>query len=249
MLLSGGTLQEPHWVCICQAGILRPLSFHPSHRNLRTASHACVVEETAWAKTRGLCAPRFEDLRNISVRRIHNILLGLVLLVSLPGCGVADGTGYLRIEGYVLDKEDRPISDCDVWIRVQLGELADEALRTDSEGKFVLRRGGGIGGLVILPVALIVAPIGGIVAAIGPWSYSEVNELFSPAYLIGESCLSHPTEIRVHVSENGGATTFSKEEIVKRLYKGKEFPQAKGCTRVYELGQFKDTSFVDRSPQ
>jgi hypothetical protein len=180
---------------------------------------------------------------------IRHILLGLVLLASLPGCGVADGTGYLRIEGYVLDKEERPISEYDVWIRVQPGELADEMLRTDSEGKFVLWRSGGIGGLMILPMALIVAPISAIVAAVTPWSFREVHEFFSPAYFLGESCLPHPAEIRVDASASMGATTFSREDIVKRLYKGKEFPQGKGCTRVYELGQFKDNSFVDRSPK
>ena len=74
-----------------------------------------------------------------------------------------------------------------------------------------------------------------------------MNEFFSPAYFIGESCLPHPEEIRVDASAGRGATTFSKEEIAKRLYKRKEFPEGKGCTRVYELGQFKDTSFVDHS--
>ena len=193
------------------------------------------------------------SIQNRGVRRYENswasislmLLISGSVLVGLYGCGVAEGPAYLRFEGNVVDKEGQPAGGQEVQIQVEPNDLnspdrsiGDELILTNADGKFTAQRGHWTGGLLIIPMALIVAPISGLVAAVTPWTFHEVQDFFSPVYLIGSTCLSHPTQISVIIATSGQVTTFSKKEIRERLYKGKDRTNGKYCTRVYGLGEF-----------
>src|SRR5437016_12317613 len=114
------------------------------------------------------------SIQNRGVRRYENswasislmLLISGSVLVGLYGCGVAEGPAYLRFEGNVVDKEGHPAGGQEVQIQVEPNDLnspdrsiGDELILTNADGKFTAQRGHWTGGLLIIPMALIVAPI------------------------------------------------------------------------------------------
>ncbi len=174
-------------------------------------------------------------------------IVGFGILIFMSGCGVAEGPAYLRVEGTVVDEAGTLLQRQEVTIQVkpeflnqtQQVEEVSEPVRTDAEGKFSRENSHWTGGLLIIPLAMLVAPISGLVAAVTPWTFRDVNKFFSPVYLFGSTCLPHPTEIAVTVGDQEDATVFDKEAIREKLYRGEDSANGKGCTRVYNVGVLK----------
>lgn len=176
-------------------------------------------------------------------------LMILGVLSFLNACAVAEGPAFLRIEGSVVDQEHQPVVGQEIQVQVEprysshrgrnSKDEAGKALQTDTNGKFSVEKSQFSGGMLIIPMALLVAPFSGLIAAVTPWEYWDVQEFFSPAYLVGSYCLPHPVEINVSVGSLTSAVAFPQQEIKDRLYQGKDRTHRKSCTRVYNLGELK----------
>ncbi|MBX3303090.1 MAG: hypothetical protein KF693_12820 [Nitrospira sp.] len=174
------------------------------------------------------------------------MVIGLVWLVN--ACGVAEGLAFLRIEGRVVDQNGYPVVGKEIQLRLQPEDLdrtpkpseGNSPAQTKIDGRFSVEKSRFAGGLFIIPMALAVMPISGLVAAVTPWTFKEVYHFFSPAYLVGSHCLPHPMEIAVVIGVDGPPHTFSKDLIEDKLYRGKEFSKGRPpCTLLYDLGELK----------
>lgn len=176
------------------------------------------------------------------------LLMLIGVLSLLNACGVAEGPAFLRIEGRVLDQNGYPVVGKEIQVRLQPEDLdgtpksseGNAQAQTNVDGRFSVEKSRIAGGLFIIPMALVVIPISGLVAAVTSWTFQEVYCFFSPAYLVGSDCLPHPTEISVVMGADGALNTFPQDQIVDKLYRGKEFHKGKPpCTRLYDLGEIK----------
>ncbi len=93
--------------------------------------------------------------------------------------------------------------------------------------------------LLLGPIAMIVTPIGAIIAALTPWTNSEVQDFLRPSYTLGSDCLDHPKFISLRIDSVGYKTTFIEKDIVHKLYRGTEEKKGESCRRVYDLGELK----------
>jgi hypothetical protein len=169
----------------------------------------------------------------------------VALIGLLSACGVAEGPAFLRFEGKVITEGSQPLIGQDVRIQLAFAEsdhpaengIASELAQTDSAGKFMVETSRYAGGLLIIPMAVIVAPIGGVVAAFTSWTFREVYDFLSPAYFLGSRCLPHPKDIALRIDSVSYQTRFLREDIVDKLYRGTEENNGGLCTRVYDLGE------------
>lgn len=115
--------------------------------------------------------------------------------------------------------------------------IAGDVAHTRDEGKFTVETGGIVGMLLLGPVAVIVTPIGAIMAALTPWTNSEVQDFLRPSYTLGSDCLDHPKSISLRIDSAGFQTAFAEKDIVQKLYRGTEEKSGGPCTRVYDLGE------------
>lgn len=174
-------------------------------------------------------------------------ILIVALLCLLNACGVAEGPAFLRFEGKVTSEEGQPLDGREVRIQLSPAEsnhtpddrTAGEVAHTHEEGKFAVETSRFAGGLLIIPMAVIMAPVGGVVAALTPWTFREVYDFLSPAYFVGSHCLPHPKKISLRIDSDGYKTTFVEEDIVQKLYRGKEQKNGTACMRIYDLGELK----------
>lgn len=146
------------------------------------------------------------------------ILIGVLSLLN--ACGVAEGPAFLRIEGRVLEQNGYPVVGKEIQVRLQPEDLdrtpksseGNAQAQTNVDGRFSVEKSRFAGGMLIIPMALLVAPFSGLIAAVTPLGYWDVQEFFSPVYLIGSYCLPHPVEINMSVGSLTNAVTFSSRK-------------------------------------
>lgn len=146
------------------------------------------------------------------------MLIGVLNLLN--ACGVVEGPAFLRIDGRVLDQNGYPVIGKEIQVRLQPEDLdgtpksseGSAQAHTNVDGRFSVEKSRIAGGMLIIPMALLVAPFSGLIAVVTPWEYLDVQEFFSPAYLIGAYCLPHPVEINMSVGSLTNAVTFSQLE-------------------------------------
>ena len=176
---------------------------------------------------------------------IQSLILGLLGLLN--ACGVAEGPAYLRFEGKVSNEEGQPLDGREVRIQLPSAgsnhapndRIGGEVAQTHDGGKFTVETHGIVGVVLLYPIGLIMAPVGGVIAALTPWTDSEVQEFLRPSYTFGSECLPHPKIIELMIDSTGYRMTFLEKEIVQKLYREGERKSGEPCTRVYDLGELK----------
>ena len=180
------------------------------------------------------------------LRRVKIPLFIRILIVGflglLNGCYVGEGTGYLRFEGKVSNEEGQPLDGREVRIQLSRAECIDvgnasKVAHTQNDGKFSLETGQIVGVVYVAPIGWIVLPLGVVIAALTPWTNSEVQDFLRPSYTFGPDCLDHPKIIALKIDSAAYGMTFIEKDIVQKLYRGVERKNGEPCTRVYDFGE------------
>ena len=173
---------------------------------------------------------------------IRILIVGFLGLLN--GCYVGEGTGYLRFEGKVSNEEGQPLDGREV--RIQLSPVESIHVRnvgkvahTQNDGKFVIETHGIVGVVYVAPIGWIVVPLGVVIAALTPWTNSEVQDFLRPSYTLGPDCLDHPNFISLRIDSVGHGMTFIEKDIVQKLYRVVEQKNGEPCTRGYDFGERK----------
>ena len=171
---------------------------------------------------------------------IRILIVGFLGLLN--GCYVGEGMGYLRFEGKVTNEEGQPLDGREV--RIQLSPVESIHVRnvgkvahTQNDGKFVIETHGIVGVVYVAPIGWIVVPLGVVIAALTPWTNSEVQDFLRPSYTFGPDCLDHPKIIALKIDSADYGMTFIEKDIVRKLYHGVERKNGESCARVYDFGE------------